>query len=61
MGLTTLTALFRHNAWANERMLDAASQLPQAQFVRDLKSSHGSIRDTLTHILWAERIWLFLC
>lgn len=58
MGLTTLTALFRHNAWANERMLDAASQLTQAEFVRDLKSSHGSIRDTLTHILWAERIWL---
>jgi len=27
-------------------------------FVRDLKSSHGSIRDTLTHILWAEDIWL---
>ena len=58
MSLTTLTALFRHNTWANERMLDAASHLAQVDFVRDLKTSHGCIRDTLTHILWAEAIWL---
>lgn len=58
MDLATVAALCRHDAWANERMLDAASHLTQADFVRDLKSSHGSIRGTLSHIVWAEWIWL---
>lgn len=58
MYLSTIAALFRHDAWANERMLNAASHLAKADFVRDVVSSHGSIRDTLTHIVWAEWIWL---
>ncbi|MEW5984639.1 MAG: DinB family protein [Acidobacteriota bacterium] len=58
MDLATTAALFRHDAWANERMLAAASHLALADFVRNLKSSHASIRDTLVHIVWAEWIWL---
>jgi uncharacterized damage-inducible protein DinB len=58
MDLSTVTALFRHDMWANGRMFDAASALPRADLVRDLGSSHGSIRDTLVHIVWAEWIWL---
>lgn len=58
MDLATIGALFRYNSWANEQMLDAASRLTEADFKLDLKSSHGSIGDTLTHIVWAEWIWL---
>jgi uncharacterized damage-inducible protein DinB len=54
----TIQALFRYSAWATEQVLDAVSRLPQADFTRDLKSSHRSVRDTLTHLLWSEWIWL---
>lgn len=58
MNPATIGALYRYTAWANEQVLDAASRLPPADFTRDLKSSHRSIRDTLTHTIWAEWIWL---
>jgi uncharacterized damage-inducible protein DinB len=58
MPLAITAALFRHTAWANERMLAAGAHLPPADFVRHIESSHGSIRDTLVHILWGEWLWL---
>lgn len=58
MNPATIGALYRYNAWANDKVLDAAAQLPAADFTRDLSSSHRSIRDTLTHTAWAEWIWL---
>jgi len=50
--------LYEYNRWANFRVLDAVSKLTPEQFARDLQSSHRSVRDTLTHILAAEWIWL---
>lgn len=58
MNPATIGGLYRYNDWANEQLLDAASRLPAADFTRDLSSSHRSIRDTLTHIVWSEWIWL---
>ena len=58
MDLPTITMLYQYNSWANERALNAASRLAPADFTRDLTSSYSSIRDTLTHIVWAEWIWL---
>ncbi len=58
MDLATTAALFRHDAWANERMLATAAHLAPADFVKNLKSSHASVRDTLLHIVWGEWIWL---
>jgi uncharacterized damage-inducible protein DinB len=58
MDLATIGALYRYNSWANERVLNAVSRVAQADFTRDLKSSHRSIRDTLTHVVWSEWIWL---
>ena len=58
MDLAIIEGLYRYNSWANERVLDAVSRLAQADFTRDLKSSYGSIRDTLTHAVWSEWIWL---
>jgi len=49
---------FDYNAWANRRMFDALAQLPAEQYMRDLKSSFGSIHGTLCHIVWAEQLWL---
>lgn len=50
--------LFAYNAWANRLILDAAGQLPDEQYVRDLKSSYGGVHGTLAHIVWAEHLWL---
>lgn len=58
MDPATIEALYRYNSWANARVLDAAALVPETDFTRDLKSSHGSMRDTLVHIVWAEWIWL---
>lgn len=58
MDATTIQALYEYDRWANARILDAAEKLTAEQFSRDLHSSHGSVRETLVHILSAEWIWL---
>ena len=50
--------LFDYNAWANRTIFDAVAQLPEEQYLRDLKSSYGGIHGTLAHIVWAEQLWL---
>ena len=50
--------LFAYNAWANRLIFDAAGQLPDEQYFRDLKSSYGGVHGTLAHIVWAEHLWL---
>jgi uncharacterized damage-inducible protein DinB len=50
--------LFDYNAWANRTIFDAAGQLPEEQYFRDLKSSYGGVHGTLGHVVWAEQLWL---
>jgi uncharacterized damage-inducible protein DinB len=50
--------LFAYNAWANRTIFAAVARLPEEQYFRDLKSSHGGIHGTLAHIVWAEQLWL---
>lgn len=56
--LDEIRDLYRYNRWANGRVLDAADALSDEDFVRDVRSSFASIRDTLVHILAAEWVWL---
>ncbi len=58
MNLKSIQALYEYDRWANARVFDAASKLSVEQFRKDLGSSYPSIRDTLTHVLSAE--WLYL-
>ena len=50
--------LYAFNRWATERILDAVSHLSEEQFLRDMRNSFPSIRDTLVHIMSAEWLWL---
>jgi uncharacterized damage-inducible protein DinB len=50
--------LYEYNQWANLRVLAAVSEITTDLFTRDMGNSFPSIRDTLTHILSAEWIWL---
>jgi uncharacterized damage-inducible protein DinB len=58
MNTSDILLQFEYNRWANARLLDAAAALTNEQFVRDLSSSYSSVRDTLTHIVAAEEVWL---
>ena len=47
-----------YNAWANERLYDAAFALPEEDYRRDLGAFFGSVHGTLNHIFVADVIWL---
>jgi uncharacterized damage-inducible protein DinB len=48
----------RYNRWMNERMYAAVSALPDAERTRDRGAFFRSIHGTLSHIVWADRIWV---
>lgn len=50
--------LFAYNAWATRVIFDAVAQVSEADYLRDLHSSHGGIHGTLAHVVWAEHLWL---
>ena len=54
----TLTTLFRHNLWANVRILERCAGLTTEQLDATTVGAYGSIRDTLQHIVTAERSYL---
>ena len=58
MNKTDLRRLLDYTVWANRRVVRAAATLALDDFRRDLGSSHGGVRGTLTHMLWAEWLWL---
>src|SRR5919205_104653 len=49
-----LTWLFRHNTWANLKLLDFCARLSDEQLNASAVGTFGSIRDTLVHIVDAE-------
>lgn len=53
-----LGRLIEYTVWANHRVLRVAATLSLDDFKRDLRASHGGVRGTLTHMLWAEWLWL---
>jgi uncharacterized damage-inducible protein DinB len=51
----TLTTLFRHNLWANLRLLERCAELTSEQLEATIPGARGSIQDTLQHIVNAEQ------
>ena len=58
MTTETLRALYGYNAWATERVLDASAHLTAEQWLAPGNAGRGSIRDTLVHVIDAQRRWL---
>lgn len=50
----TLTTIFRHNLWANLRLLERCTELNSEQLNSSVSGTYGSIRDTFQHITLAE-------
>lgn len=57
MNKNDMLVLYRYNAWANARILDAASRVTHEQFIAPASFPHGGLRGTLVHALFAEHLW----
>jgi uncharacterized damage-inducible protein DinB len=51
----TLTTLYGHNLWANTQLLELCAGLTDEQLDATIIGTFGSIRDTVQHIVTAER------
>ena len=51
---TVLIELFRHNTWANERLLEVCAGLDDARLGATGDGTFGSVRDTLVHLFGAQ-------
>jgi uncharacterized damage-inducible protein DinB len=57
MNKQDILTLYQYNQWANKKILEAARNVTQEQFLAGASFPHGGLRSTLTHILFAEWIW----
>ncbi|MBI5840432.1 MAG: DinB family protein [Chloroflexi bacterium] len=57
MNKNDIQLLYKYNAWANARILNAASNVTREQFLAPAAFPHGGLRGTLTHALFAEWLW----
>jgi uncharacterized damage-inducible protein DinB len=48
----------RYNRWQNENLYSVADTLSDDERRRDRGAFFGSIHGTLSHLLWADRIWM---
>jgi uncharacterized damage-inducible protein DinB len=61
MNTNDILTLFNYNDWANGRIAAAAEQVSDEQFLSPANISHGSLRDTLVHMLSADWVWRLRC
>jgi uncharacterized damage-inducible protein DinB len=61
MNRSDILTLFDYNDWANGRIAAAAERVRDEQFVAPANVSHGSLRNTLVHMLSADWIWRLRC
>ncbi len=57
MNKNDIQLLYRYNAWANARILNAGAKVTHAQFITPAAFPHGGLRGALVHTLFAEWIW----
>jgi uncharacterized damage-inducible protein DinB len=57
MNKQDIQLLYNYNQWANAKILNAASDVTQEEFLAVGTYPHGGLRGTLVHTLFAEWIW----
>lgn len=50
--------LAKYNQWQNKQLYEAAACLPDTRRRENLGAFFGSIHATLSHLVWADKIWL---
>jgi hypothetical protein len=58
MNKDDIQLLYEYDRWADNRVLQAVSELNAELLTHDLACSFRSVRDTLVHIIGGEWIWL---
>ena len=58
MKTDTLTTLYSHNLWANSKLIEQCATLSDEQLDSTIIGTFGTIRDTVQHIVTAERAYL---
>lgn len=58
--MNTLRSIFEHNAWANERLLEACRGLTEEQYATSAVGGYGDLRSTLAHIASGEVFYTLL-
>lgn len=48
----------RYNAWQNQSIYQAAASLSEAEREADRGAFFGSIRATLSHLMWGDLMWM---
>jgi uncharacterized damage-inducible protein DinB len=61
MTVNDLQTLYDYGYWANRKLFAVIAQLTPEQFTKTVDGSHGSVRNTMVHILSAEWGWLDRC
>lgn len=61
MAVQDLATLFDYSYWANARLFEVLSRLPEGDLTKSVAGSYGSVRNTLVHMLSAEAGWLDRC
>lgn len=56
--LAYVQRMARYNRWQNESLYAAADSLPDDERQRERGAFFGSIHKTLSHLMWADRIWM---
>lgn len=56
--LDTITIIFSHNLWANTVVFERCCELTDEQLNASIPGVFGSIRETLNHIMRAEKSYL---
>ena len=57
MNKQDILILYKYNQWANAKILNAAANVTQEQYLAPAPFPHGGLRGTLVHALFAEWIW----
>jgi uncharacterized damage-inducible protein DinB len=58
--MTTLAAIFEHNRWANEQLLEACRGLSDEQYATGVHGTYGNLGATLAHIASGEAFYTLL-
>ena len=61
MTVKDMETLFDYGYWANRKLFQTISQLTPEQFTQPVTDNHGSIRNTMVHMVSAEWGWLDRC
>jgi uncharacterized damage-inducible protein DinB len=56
-----LKLLFEHSTWARDRLLDRAGRVSAEQFDAPGPVPHGTLRNTLVHMMSSEWAWRMRC